>query len=48
MPDFLGIRSPPAVVDAGNDAVDAIAESLDNSKAELATWERVGRSVVFD
>jgi hypothetical protein len=36
MPDFPGIRSPPAVVDAGNDAVDAIAESLDSAKAELA------------
>jgi hypothetical protein len=32
----------------GNDAVDAVAGSLDNAKAELAAWERVGRSTVFD
>jgi hypothetical protein len=37
-----------AVVDAGNDAVDAIAESLVSAKAELAAWERAGRSAVFD
>jgi hypothetical protein len=35
-------------LDAGNDALDAIAESLDSAKAELAAWERVGRSAVFD
>jgi hypothetical protein len=48
MPDFPGIRSPPLRLALGNDAVDAIAESLDSAKAELAAWERVGRSAVFD
>jgi hypothetical protein len=48
MPDFPGIRSPPLRLALGNDAVDAIAESLDSVKAELAAWERVGRSAVFD
>jgi hypothetical protein len=38
---------PPLRLALGNDAVDAISESLDNAKAELAAWERVGRSAVF-
>ncbi|HEX2285829.1 MAG TPA: SDR family NAD(P)-dependent oxidoreductase, partial [Mycobacterium sp.] len=40
--------TPPLRLALGNDAVDAISESLDNAKAELAAWERVGRSTVFD
>src|SRR3954463_4127816 len=44
----LDSDDPPLRLALGNDAVDAISESLDNSKAELAAWERVGRSAVFD
>ena len=44
----LDSAEPPLRLALGNDAVDAIAESLDNAKAELAAWERVGRSAVFD
>jgi hypothetical protein len=29
-------------------AIGTIAESLDSAKTELAAWERVGRSAVFD
>ncbi|HET7665762.1 MAG TPA: SDR family NAD(P)-dependent oxidoreductase, partial [Mycobacterium sp.] len=43
----LESSDPPLRLALGNDAVDAIAESLDNAKAELAAWERVGRSAVF-
>jgi len=32
----------------GDDAVDAVSGSLDGAKAELAAWERVGRSTAFD
>jgi len=32
----------------GIDAVDAISDALEGAKAELAAWERVGRSAVFD
>jgi hypothetical protein len=32
----------------GNDAVDALGTVLDDAKAELAAWEHVGRSTVFD
>jgi hypothetical protein len=32
----------------GNDAVDSISNALDEAKAELAAWERVGRATVFD
>jgi hypothetical protein len=39
---------PPLRLVLGNDAVDAISDSLDGAKAELAAWERVGRSAVFD
>jgi NAD(P)-dependent dehydrogenase (short-subunit alcohol dehydrogenase family) len=38
---------PPLRLALGNDAVDAISEALDNAKAELAAWERLGRSTVF-
>ena len=44
----LDSPDPPLRLALGNDAVDAIAESLDGAKAELAAWERVGRSAVFD
>jgi NAD(P)-dependent dehydrogenase (short-subunit alcohol dehydrogenase family) len=44
----LDSKDPPLRLVLGNDAVDAISESLDNAKAELAAWERVGRSPVFD
>jgi NAD(P)-dependent dehydrogenase (short-subunit alcohol dehydrogenase family) len=44
----LDSDDPPLRLALGNDAVDAISESLDNAKAELAAWERVGRSAVFD
>jgi NAD(P)-dependent dehydrogenase (short-subunit alcohol dehydrogenase family) len=44
----LDSEDPPLRLALGNDAVDAIAESLDSAKAELAAWERVGRSAVFD
>ena len=44
----LDSTDPPLRLALGNDAVDAIAESLDSAKAELAAWERVGRSAVFD
>ena len=44
----LDSDNPSLRLALGNDAVDAIAESLDNAKAELAAWEKVGRSTVFD
>jgi NAD(P)-dependent dehydrogenase (short-subunit alcohol dehydrogenase family) len=44
----LESSDPPLRLALGNDAVDAISESLENAKAELAAWERVGRSAVFD
>jgi NAD(P)-dependent dehydrogenase (short-subunit alcohol dehydrogenase family) len=44
----LDSPDPPLRLALGNDAVDAIAESLEGAKAELAAWERVGRSAVFD
>jgi len=44
----LDSQDPPLRLALGNDAVDAIGESLDTAKAELAAWERVGRSAVFD
>jgi len=47
---LLAIESdnPPLRLALGNDAVDAISEALDNAKAELAAWEGVARSAVFD
>jgi hypothetical protein len=44
----LDSEHPPLRLALGNDAVDAISESLETAKAELAAWERVGRSAVFD
>ena len=44
----LESENPPLRLALGNDAVDAIEESLDSAKAELAAWEQVGRSAVFD
>jgi NAD(P)-dependent dehydrogenase (short-subunit alcohol dehydrogenase family) len=44
----LDSDDPPLRLALGNDAVDAISESLDGAKAELAAWERVGRSAIFD
>jgi NAD(P)-dependent dehydrogenase (short-subunit alcohol dehydrogenase family) len=39
---------PPLRLVLGNDAVDAISQAFDNTRAELAAWESVGRSAVFD
>jgi NAD(P)-dependent dehydrogenase (short-subunit alcohol dehydrogenase family) len=39
---------PPLRLALGNDAVDAISEALASANAELAAWENVGRSAVFD
>ena len=44
----LDSADPPLRLALGNDAVDSISETLDNAKAELAAWERVGRATVFD
>jgi NAD(P)-dependent dehydrogenase (short-subunit alcohol dehydrogenase family) len=44
----LDSDDPPLRLALGGDAVDAITESLENAKAELAAWESVGRSAVFD
>lgn len=44
----LESADPPLRLALGNDAVDAISQALDNAKAELAAWESVGRSAVFD
>jgi hypothetical protein len=41
-------QDPPLRLALGSDAVDAIAGSIDSAKAELAAWERVARSAVFD
>jgi NAD(P)-dependent dehydrogenase (short-subunit alcohol dehydrogenase family) len=39
---------PPLRLALGDDAVDGIAGALEDAKAELAAWERVGRSTGFD
>ena len=39
---------PPLRLVLGEDAVDAVSASLDGAKAELAEWERVGRSTAFE
>jgi NAD(P)-dependent dehydrogenase (short-subunit alcohol dehydrogenase family) len=39
---------PPLRLALGNDAVDSISNALDEAKAELVAWERVGRATVFD
>jgi NAD(P)-dependent dehydrogenase (short-subunit alcohol dehydrogenase family) len=39
---------PPLRLVLGNDAVDAISQAFDNTRAELAAWESVGRSAVLD
>lgn len=44
----LDSDDPPLRLALGNDAVDALTGALDSAKAELAAWERVGRSAVFD
>jgi hypothetical protein len=44
----LDSAESPLRLALGNDAVDAKSESLDHANAELAAWERVGRSAVFD
>jgi len=43
----LDSPGPPLRLALGNDAVDAISEALTDARAELAAWERVGRSAVF-
>jgi hypothetical protein len=44
----LSSDDPPLRLALGNDAVDALSGALDQAKAELAAWERVGRSAVFE
>jgi len=44
----LDSDQPPLRLALGNDAVDAISESLDSAKAELVAWASVSRSTVFD
>jgi NAD(P)-dependent dehydrogenase (short-subunit alcohol dehydrogenase family) len=44
----LDSPEPPRRLALGNDAVDAISGALDEAKAELSAWERVGRAAVFD
>jgi NAD(P)-dependent dehydrogenase (short-subunit alcohol dehydrogenase family) len=44
----LDSDDPPLRLALGGDAVDAISNSLDDAKAELAAWENVGRSAVFE
>jgi NAD(P)-dependent dehydrogenase (short-subunit alcohol dehydrogenase family) len=44
----LDSHDPPLRLALGNDAVDAIFQSLDNARAEVAAWESLGRSAVFD
>jgi NAD(P)-dependent dehydrogenase (short-subunit alcohol dehydrogenase family) len=44
----LNSAEPPLRLALGNDAVDSIANALDNAKAELAAWETVGRATAFD
>ncbi len=39
---------PPLRLALGNDAVDGISDVLDQAKAELSAWERVGRATEFD
>jgi NAD(P)-dependent dehydrogenase (short-subunit alcohol dehydrogenase family) len=39
---------PPLRLALGEDAVDGIAGALEDAKTELAAWEGVGRSAVFD
>jgi NAD(P)-dependent dehydrogenase (short-subunit alcohol dehydrogenase family) len=47
---LLALQSdePPLRLVLGNDAVDAVAEQLNSEQAELAAWEKIGRSAVFD
>jgi NAD(P)-dependent dehydrogenase (short-subunit alcohol dehydrogenase family) len=44
----LAADEPPLRLALGNDAVDAISGALDEAKAELTAWERVGRAAVFE
>jgi NAD(P)-dependent dehydrogenase (short-subunit alcohol dehydrogenase family) len=44
----LNSDQPPLRLALGNDAVDAVATALDDAKAELAAWEKVGRATTFD
>ncbi|MGY0489530.1 oxidoreductase [Streptomyces sp. WG-D5] len=39
---------PPLRLPLGNDAVDAIGDHLERSRAELAAWEKLARSTDFD
>lgn len=39
---------PPLRLVLGNDAVDGVSGALDAAKAELAAWEQLGRSTVYD
>jgi NAD(P)-dependent dehydrogenase (short-subunit alcohol dehydrogenase family) len=44
----LNSDHPPLRLALGNDAVDAVAAALDDAKAELAAWEKIGRATVFE
>jgi NAD(P)-dependent dehydrogenase (short-subunit alcohol dehydrogenase family) len=44
----LNSTESPLRLALGNDAVDAISGALDEARAELTAWERVGRAAVFD
>jgi NAD(P)-dependent dehydrogenase (short-subunit alcohol dehydrogenase family) len=46
--EALDADDPPLRLALGDDAVDAISDTLDTAKAELAAWERLGRSTAFD
>ncbi len=44
----LNSDQPPLRLALGNDAVDAVATTLEDAKAELAAWEKIGRATTFD
>ncbi|MGG2461353.1 oxidoreductase [Streptomyces sp. RGM 3693] len=44
----LDAEHPPLRLPLGNDAADALSAHLDDSRAELATWEKLIRSTDFD
>jgi hypothetical protein len=46
-PAALDCDRPPLRLAFGENAVDGIAGALQDAKAELSAWERVGRSPVF-
>jgi NAD(P)-dependent dehydrogenase (short-subunit alcohol dehydrogenase family) len=44
----LNSDQPPLRLALGDDAVDAVAAALEDAKAELAAWEKIGRATTFD